>query len=590
MAEVAGVTLGVAALVVSAVENFHKLTKVFENLKHYPKNFRKALDILVVQETLFRRANERLLRSFVDEDQARQMLANIDHEYWYDEEVAMKYATLLAEDLPGFRNAVVLVSDELSTVRLELQKFEIPQLESSKQVKKRLRWAFSHSKIEESLRALRDITQDFVSLTNLTTVSIQEPTIGGAKSTLAALERELNRFSKVKQTAEDLYLALGYACTVHTDHQAHLSLDPGYSDSNQILFTLAFNQSTIKNQSSVSKTPSKSTWLTIESTVTGKIEPVSMVASNFEGMKKPGEHILTHTGIAGALQESKTMGKFVRFQDEECTDAVSRAASRTSASPLENLCKGGNFCHQLSTFLSKSHPCTQAIGSFEMSRGSRHLIYIDSKHQALRESSTIPELRSLHQVLRSIVGDDSIVAIALVNRVRLAKQLARAVLHFQATAWLRDSWHSQKILVTRESPADCCPSSDPALNAYVTAKVSSLEDSQSVSNIAPNPLVVRNRLLFSLGIVLLELAFQKSIDELATAQDQIEATPEDVQYRTSDRLSKRLSQVMGPCYAEVVRKCINCDFAQGYDLTQDKLQEAFYRTVVCVLDKLERAL
>jgi hypothetical protein len=181
-------------------------------------------------------------------------------------------------------------------------------------------------------------------------------------------------------------------------------------------------------------------------------------------------------------------------------------------------------------------------------------------------------------------------AIALVNRVRLAKQLTRAVLHLQATAWLQDSWHSQKILVTPESPADCGPSSGPTLNTYMTATVSGLQDSQPASNIAPNPLVVRNRLLFSLGIVLLELAFQKSIDELATAQDQIEVTPEDIQYRTSDRLSKRLSQVMGPCYAEVVRKCINCDFAQGYDLTQDKLQEAFYRTVVCVLDKLERAL
>ena len=106
----------------------------------------------------------------------------------------------------------------------------------------------------------------------------------------------------------------------------------------------------------------------------------------------------------------------------------------------------------------------------------------------------------------------------------------------------------------------------------------------------PIPLVVRNRLLFSLGIVLLELAYQRPLASLTIDLDRINIPPEDIPFRTVDRLTNRVASILGANYAELVRKCVHCDFAHGFDLTQMRLQEAFYRSVVCELDTLARAL
>jgi hypothetical protein len=44
---------------------------------------------------------------------------------------------------------------------------------------------------------------------------------------------------------------------------------------------------------------------------------------------------------------------------------------------------------------------------------------------------------------------------------------------------------------------------------------------------------------------------------------------------------------MGPKYAEVVRKCIQCDFGYGDDLGETRLQEGFHQDVICRLEELE---
>jgi hypothetical protein len=140
MTEIAGIALGAAPLVMSAIENYHKTTKFFGNLKHYPRNLKKAMDVLETQELCFRKANERILRSVVDEGQARQMLVDLDHEYWHDDDVVTKYGALLAESLPGFASAIALVRGEPDTIRKEFQKFDLPQHESAKQLKKQQKW------------------------------------------------------------------------------------------------------------------------------------------------------------------------------------------------------------------------------------------------------------------------------------------------------------------------------------------------------------------------------------------------------------------------------------------------------------------
>ncbi|KAL9616495.1 MAG: hypothetical protein Q9160_008638 [Pyrenula sp. 1 TL-2023] len=587
MAEAVGVVLGIASLVFSAVENYRKTTKFFNSIKHFPRKLKEALQILETQELCFRKANERLLSSIVQEDQARQMLNDPTHGGWQDGTIAREFAMFLGESLQGFESAVSLVIDELMSIRDEFRKFEIAETEPSGSIKKRLRFAFKQSKIEESLRALREKTQDFVALTSLT--STQSQTRGETLSSPPRANRDLTRFLRVKQTAQDLHLALGSACTVHTDHHAHLSLEPGYSEADQIRFTLAFSQLSLKDPARTTDNPHQSTWLTVESTVTGTIQPIRTTEKSLDLLPRSLKRTSDDQGSNDASAKLAAVKKHLRFQDEQEKCCLAQAApSRGIEDPLINLCRKGNFCHQLSKFISQSRPATQAIGSFEISSGSKHLIYIDSKYQRIWESSAKPKLKTLYQMISEIDGDNTAVGVALSQKIGLARQLARAVLHYHATAWLQEDWDSHQILLSSSRLVD--DGSETSLEAYVTSRIHGPHNDQASPTVGPNALVVRNHLLFQLGIMLLELAYQKSISELVSPLDKIGASPNDVPYCTANRLAGKVSAIVGPRYAEVVRKCIHCDFGHGFDLKQSKLQEAFYQTVVCELDKLENIL
>lgn len=99
--------------------------------------------------------------------------------------------------------------------------------------------------------------------------------------------------------------------------------------------------------------------------------------------------------------------------------------------------------------------------------------------------------------------------------------------------------------------------------------------------------LIRNQLLFRLGVMLLEIAFQKPLDEMKETTDADGQDDSNADFWAADRLRHQVSACLAPRYAEVVRKCIHCDFGKDFDLTATKLQEAFYQDVVCELKRLE---
>jgi hypothetical protein len=50
-----------------------------------------------------------------------------------------------------------------------------------------------------------------------------------------------------------------------------------------------------------------------------------------------------------------------------------------------------------------------------------------------------------------------------------------------------------------------------------------------------------------------------------------------------------MGRTLGLPYAKIVRRCLGCDFGEDTDLNAQSLQAAFYRDVVCELERLERA-
>jgi hypothetical protein len=61
----------------------------------------------------------------------------------------------------------------------------------------------------------------------------------------------------------------------------------------------------------------------------------------------------------------------------------------------------------------------------------------------------------------------------------------------------------------------------------------------------------------------------------------------DAAFAVARRLLWRVSEKMGPKFADIVGKCIQCDFGHGQDLKLKALQECYYENVVQGLEDLE---
>ena len=87
--------------------------------------------------------------------------------------------------------------------------------------------------------------------------------------------------------------------------------------------------------------------------------------------------------------------------------------------------------------------------------------------------------------------------------------------------------------------------------------------------------------------MLLELAHHSPLETLQQPSDNDDRESQNTDYYTADRVRHDAASILGPRYAEVIRKCIQCDFGQGDDLGTTRLQEGFYQDVICELEVLE---
>lgn len=168
------------------------------------------------------------------------------------------------------------------------------------------------------------------------------------------------------------------------------------------------------------------------------------------------------------------------------------------------------------------------------------------------------------------------------ERVRLAKYLATAVLYCHATPWLNRAWRSEDIHFfdspdpSVEQPQHVC--------AYMTSSVST----ESLPASPAYPRLIRNPVLFGLGVMFLELAFQVPLAALARSIDREEGgKPDFDEYFTARRVVEFSHGKISKSFKEVIKRCLYCDFGHDDDFKSHALQQAFYNNVITVLDDLE---
>lgn len=346
-------------------------------------------------------------------------------------------------------------------------------------------------------------------------------------------------------------------------------------------------------------------WLTVESAISGTIEPNS------------------GSGVHGVLQGLQSIQKRCRESTppddrKEDIENVKRKAKKTVAfnlpssstlafssqspsfgddtatDPLPNLCTAHNFCNQLQKVLSlPASTKNRCIGYLNHSGKSRHLVYIDSRMDSVTQGLQASTMKPLSLLLTKAYRQTLPGALLLqYERIRLAKQLATAVLQFHATQWLKESWRSDDVLISGADQLGTSVAGDSLENpyaSYVSVSIKGSQPQQSLVSTSMGWTPIRNRLMFSLGKMLLELAFHQPFQSLRKEED-VDMNDQEliIDWFTANRLLHQVSTELGLRYAELVRKCILCDFAQGFDLNKTRLQESFYQHVIYELELCER--
>ncbi|KAL2071259.1 hypothetical protein VTL71DRAFT_12494 [Oculimacula yallundae] len=630
--EVVGVVLGVLPLLISAAEHYEDVFKPFKRFKKAAPELELYQQQLKTQKTIFRNQCQLLLTALISQHLAKEMLKEKDHPSWQDDTLKKRIVEQLGSSREACEATVEMIVAKLKSIEEDAEDFGIILQESiplrsfgdkawRSRIQKKLKFCFSESRLSEYLDDLRKLNQDFRTLAKQTGRLDKQTSSSVAPNPVTAFPPQKVKESRLIQRASaQLYDAIGIACQSHTEHYAHFQLLPKNVNSTDteeafVRFNIAFTH----DQTGALATL-EPVWIAVDSSF---LQNTSTASS--QSIIQPGEPSSLSQALGRTLapasphprKKLKTQ-KTVRFmqspptcsmsrpltsqpqqtcsgnsptaQDQQmkppCTALTSKPSQHSS---LPDFCIQHDFCHQLRKSCTYSRsPENKYIGYFQKSGPCKHLVYFAAPVAV--HNYTQPE--SLAAIIGLMARKAESEQFLEYERLRLATRLAEAVLQFHATPLLKGYWHSDDVIFFRNGkPDDSASISSPHLNVQVGSTKSPksiAQDSQDVDNVTGH--MIRNPYLFSLGVVLIELAFQAPLRSLYNTRElntgQFSALSDFI---VASRLSKTISSSLGPMYGKVVRKCLGCDFGQGTtDLSDEKLQAAVYQDVVCELEKLER--
>lgn len=446
--------------------------------------------------------------------------------------------------------------------------------------------AIQKDSIAEHLQSLRQNTEDFRTLLSQ---CVPQHESGNVSKPTERTRLKIARCKRVQEAATSFYHAFGLACTKHRKHRGHLKLLTDCATPSHVQFTLLLEQTGFLTSSSALLPPLR---LNIESQLTGTLR--GMPKSAVEVMQSVALHQkrLRNTD-SGAESEEDTcrkktvpkLKKVVGFADHTYSAVPVQQASRHD---FPNFCTNSNLCTHLGTILQQGCRSDTPLGYLDSPGCSKHLIYLASRTQTISLSPDVQESITSLRTLYSRTDRQ----LSKAERTAIAKQLALAVLQYQATPWLDGSWNSDNILVERNeaTPTTILSSTHHHANfdAYLDVSIRGPDERENTSFDSRSRTLIQDWTLFSFGLMLLELAYKTPIRESRMSHDiDPGGNIYNTDYFTAIRMQQNASTKMGSDYSEIVRKCLQPGFSYGSDLAATKLQEAFYEDVIQKLEDLE---
>ena len=449
----------------------------------------------------------------------------------------------------------------------------------------KLKFSFSESGLRQLIKDLRILNKTFLTLSNqaarLDSHYGAIPPQNDSAIDIYAVNHEMEKFHRVQHASQILHDALSRACNIHPEHVVKLSLlAKCTSDGKGICktrFTLAFSRKETSSLASLAtdsieshrpKTPCDMIWFEIES-VTGNNGKTREDRYTKDEERSPLNDLSQHPN----REESVTT-----ISTEKATSSTSLSQSHlTYPGPKPHQ----NLCMQLSQ-ISVS-PAGSYLYTLEQIRGCKHFVHGPVSLKTSRSSI------SLAQLITHGPDDKAFNQLPQYQRLSYAKALTLAVLQFHTTPWLSESWTSDNIFFCGSSEGKSQQHqvyTFPHLNTTVTPTTAS-RSLTTTTSLSPTS-IVPNILLFDLGVMLLELAYNAPFQALRQQGTLLESSNTAVaDYTAALQLADEVGVFLGAGFATIVKKCLRCDFGCGNSLDHPALQARLYEDVVCKLERLE---
>jgi len=424
-----------------------------------------------------------------------------------------------------------------------------------KRLRLRSKVSFTQSTLENTIQRLREGNGDLERLSRQI-----ENLKRGIRPSGSMRLASISRFSMVQRASRKLYELLSNQWGCPAEHLANISLGAGVPDTGKdgIRFYLRWECL----QCTEPATSNKPVWLAAETFPNSAVTtPHTTPQGQSHGPSKSAQDLVE--AIGGLLKRDNAM----------LTPTPFLAASRIDLKSTPNLC---------ARFKSQSLEPTDgaSLGFLQDADASEHMIFPCREPFECQASMSLRD--ALCQASKLLCG------IPPVNRMHLAKVLSEAILQYHSTPWMDSEWRSTDVLFYGIQDLNKDSLDTPYLRAC-SMKAGSSPRATMVLSQHDYSVLAPNKLLYSLGIMLIELAFERPLKDMQESQEIIASDSPSVSFhRTALRLADVVGKKVNVKYETVVKRCLRCNFDQdSSQLELDELgwQKAYHRTVVCELER-----
>ncbi len=384
------------------------------------------------------------------------------------------------------------------------------------------------------------------------------------------VEKGLEEVCQIRKASEGLCEVLNslWLCPDHADHSANLRLSLELRDLKSI--------------------PS--------SKIEFSVVVTSWAIDRFDGSKKPVElclesylKVISDKAVGGGSPVSSGIRQQLIKSINESYEKVSRQSKSVTedmegADPVDSAKQGPDQSGERLPLADLCTGSTSLCSHFHKSPDASTLGYLPG-FLVHRRKPTDYDFAGATPLALLLSERRSEQRLNNLDKWKLAGALAMAVLQYHSTPWLQETGMDSGILFFKKKPTGRTKSLESPHLQLFHQSTGKNKEVRSVDD--PS---IKNKTLFQLGMILLELEFEDSLERIAERW-QISGSGTQGSQGSQESLAHRLQvpkyhagENLGTNYGKIVRMCLDCDFGLGlneYSLDDRQLQKAFYLRIIC---------